>query len=145
MRVFELARDLKLESSDVLALAKKQKISVATASSGLEADEVHPSLSGSAHLRVDLARDARGVTEHALQVGGGVGRHLEPREVELRREDQGGVAQIDRRVLDIATGFNLLLGPLVLRIHFAWPLPIGVEKPTSDAPVTNVSLGWIYF
>ena len=40
MRVFELARDLKLESSDVLALAKKQKISVATASSGLEDDEV---------------------------------------------------------------------------------------------------------
>lgn len=40
MRVYELARDLKLESPDVLALAKKLKIKVGTASSGLEDDEV---------------------------------------------------------------------------------------------------------
>lgn len=40
MRVYELARELKLESPDVLALAKKLKIKVGTASSGLEDDEV---------------------------------------------------------------------------------------------------------
>jgi hypothetical protein len=64
--------------------------------------------------------------------------------------DFGGVAvepgQLwDKRVLDVAVGFNLLIGPLVLRIHFAWPIGIGVPKPTDDPPVTNVSLGWIYF
>jgi CarD family transcriptional regulator len=40
MRVYELARELKLESSDVLALAKKAKVKVQSASSGLDADEV---------------------------------------------------------------------------------------------------------
>lgn len=40
MRVYELARELKLESSDVLALAKKLRIKVASASSGLEDDQV---------------------------------------------------------------------------------------------------------
>jgi hypothetical protein len=64
--------------------------------------------------------------------------------------DFGGVAVRpaelwDKRVLDVAIGFNLLIGPLVLRIHFAWPIGIGAAKPTEDAPVTNVSLGWIYF
>jgi hypothetical protein len=64
--------------------------------------------------------------------------------------DFGGVAVRpselwDKRVLDVAVGFNLLIGPLVLRIHFAWPIGIGAPKPTEDAPVTNVSLGWIYF
>lgn len=39
MRVYELARELKLESSDVVALAKKLKIKASTASSGLEDDE----------------------------------------------------------------------------------------------------------
>ncbi len=62
--------------------------------------------------------------------------------------DFGGVAERpaelwDRRVLDVAVGLNILIGPLVLRIHFAWPIGIGVPKPTDDAPVTNVSLGWI--
>jgi len=36
MRVHELARELKLESSDVLALAKKLRVKVASASSGLD-------------------------------------------------------------------------------------------------------------
>jgi CarD family transcriptional regulator len=40
MRVYELARELELESSDVLALAKKLKIDVVTASSGLEDDQI---------------------------------------------------------------------------------------------------------
>ncbi len=40
MRVYELARELKLESSDVLAYAKKLKIKAKSASSGLEDDEV---------------------------------------------------------------------------------------------------------
>jgi hypothetical protein len=64
--------------------------------------------------------------------------------------DFGGVAVEpkelwDKRVLDVAIGFNLLLGPLVLRVHFAWPIGIGAPKPANDTPVTNVSLGWIYF
>jgi hypothetical protein len=64
--------------------------------------------------------------------------------------DFGGVAVRpedlwDRRVLDVAAGFNLLFGPLVLRIHFAWPLPIGPPRPAENVPVTNVSLGWLYF
>ena len=40
MRVYELARELKLDSSDVLALAKKLKIKAASASSGLEDADV---------------------------------------------------------------------------------------------------------
>lgn len=40
MRVYELARELKLESNDVLAQAKKLKIVVKSASSGLDADDV---------------------------------------------------------------------------------------------------------
>ncbi|MEE9581301.1 MAG: CarD family transcriptional regulator [Acidimicrobiia bacterium] len=40
MRVFELARELKLDSSDVLAHAKKLKFDVKAASSGLDAGQV---------------------------------------------------------------------------------------------------------
>jgi CarD family transcriptional regulator len=40
MRVYELARELKLESSDVLAHAKKLKISAKSASSSLDADAI---------------------------------------------------------------------------------------------------------
>ncbi len=39
MRVYELARELKLDSSDVLAHAKKLRIKVESASSGLNADQ----------------------------------------------------------------------------------------------------------
>ena len=38
MRVYELARELKLESSDVLTLAKKLKIKVKAASSNVDSD-----------------------------------------------------------------------------------------------------------
>lgn len=40
MRVYELARELKLDSSDVLAHAKKLKIKATSASAGLEPDQV---------------------------------------------------------------------------------------------------------
>ena len=40
MRVYELARELKLESSDVLALAKKLKVPAKAASSSIDADGV---------------------------------------------------------------------------------------------------------
>lgn len=40
MRVYELARELKLDSSDVLAHAKKLKLDVKGASSGLDTDQV---------------------------------------------------------------------------------------------------------
>ena len=39
MRVFELARELKLDSSDVLAHAKKLKFDAKAASSGLDAGQ----------------------------------------------------------------------------------------------------------
>jgi hypothetical protein len=65
--------------------------------------------------------------------------------------DFGGVsddlgALWDRRVLDVALGTNVLLGPLVLRLHFARALDIGAPLPESGAPwVTNFSLSWLSF
>lgn len=50
----------------------------------------------------------------------------------------------DRRVLDVAVGSNLSLGPLVFRLHFARPLDIGAPLPENPRPwVTNLSLGWL--
>jgi hypothetical protein len=48
----------------------------------------------------------------------------------------------DRRVLDFAVGANVLLGPLMFRLHFARPFDIGSPygKP-DDGWVTNFSLG----
>lgn len=63
--------------------------------------------------------------------------------------DFGGVADDpaalwDSRVLDVALGGNFILGPLVLRVHFAHPLDVGAPVPETAAPwVPNVSLGWI--
>lgn len=63
--------------------------------------------------------------------------------------DAGGVGEQppelwDKRVLDVATGANLALGPMVLRLHWARALDIGAPLPASRAPwVANVSLGWI--
>lgn len=50
----------------------------------------------------------------------------------------------DRRVLDVALGGNLALGPLVFRLHFARPLDIGAPLPDNPQPwVTNLSMGWL--
>jgi outer membrane protein assembly factor BamA len=61
--------------------------------------------------------------------------------------DFGGVGNTarglwDRRVLDFAIGGNILLGPLLLRLHFARPIGIGAAagKP-DDGWVTNFSIG----
>lgn len=61
--------------------------------------------------------------------------------------DVGGVGNTtrrlwDRRTLDFALGFNLSLGPLLMRLHFARPVDIGAAagKP-DDGWVTNFSIG----
>ncbi|MCC7384525.1 MAG: BamA/TamA family outer membrane protein [Deltaproteobacteria bacterium] len=52
----------------------------------------------------------------------------------------------DKRVMDFVLGFNLGLGPLVFRLHFAKPINVGVPYPNGDGSwVTNFSLGWLYF
>jgi Tol biopolymer transport system component len=54
----------------------------------------------------------------------------------------------DKRVLDFVLGFNLGLGPLVFRLHFAKPINIGSKAglPNVDGSwVTNFSLGWVYY
>ena len=63
--------------------------------------------------------------------------------------DFGGVAQSsatlwDRRVLDGVLGFNIALGALIFRVHFAHPIDIGVIVP-NNGWVTNFSIrlaGW---
>ncbi len=62
--------------------------------------------------------------------------------------DFGGVGNTargmwDKRVLDFALGVNVMLGPMMLRLHFARPLGVGSPfgKPDPDW-VTNFSLGF---
>jgi hypothetical protein len=52
----------------------------------------------------------------------------------------------DHRVLDAVVGGNVILGPLMFRIHFARPLDVGAPLPTGEEPVwvTNLSLAWLY-
>jgi hypothetical protein len=63
--------------------------------------------------------------------------------------DVGGVADDldelwDRRVLDVALGSNFVLGPLVLRLHFARAIDVGAPLPQTPNPwVTNFSLSWL--
>lgn len=65
--------------------------------------------------------------------------------------DFGGVADevrriLDRRVFDFVLGVNFILGPLVLRVHFAKPIDVSAATIPNDGNwVTNVSLGWLYF
>lgn len=48
----------------------------------------------------------------------------------------------DRRVLDFAVGANFLLGPLLLRLHFARPIDVGSPYGKPDPGwVTNFSVG----
>lgn len=50
----------------------------------------------------------------------------------------------DRRVLDAALGANFILGPLVLRLHFARAIDVGAPLPVTPNPwVTNFSLSWL--
>ncbi len=61
--------------------------------------------------------------------------------------DFGGVGENlrdlrEHRVLDAAVGFNIALGPLLMRLHFAKPIDIGAEAGKPDPGwVTNFSLG----
>ncbi|MEN0064806.1 MAG: tolB protein precursor protein [Myxococcota bacterium] len=63
--------------------------------------------------------------------------------------DFGGVADDvgslwDRRVLDVAVGSNVLVGPLVLRLHWARAIDIGAPLPETRRPwVTNFSISWL--
>jgi hypothetical protein len=52
-------------------------------------------------------------------------------------------AALEHRVLDLALGVNLGLGPLVFRLHFARPFDIGVPLPLVGWNI-NASLGWLY-
>ncbi|MDY7225558.1 tolB protein precursor protein [Hyalangium rubrum] len=61
--------------------------------------------------------------------------------------DAGGVGNTAdrlwaRRTLDLVAGFNIALGPLLMRLHFARPMDIGNRngKP-DDGWVTNFSIG----
>lgn len=50
----------------------------------------------------------------------------------------------DRRVLDAAVGGNVILGGLVLRLHWARAIDIGAPLPETRRPwVTNVSISWL--
>lgn len=52
----------------------------------------------------------------------------------------------DNRVLDGAVGTNFILGPLVLRLHFAKAIDIGAPLPLTANPsgwVTNFSISWL--
>lgn len=50
----------------------------------------------------------------------------------------------DQRVLDLALGTNMAIGPLLFRLHFATPVDIGAPLPDNPrAWVTNFSLGWV--
>lgn len=52
----------------------------------------------------------------------------------------------DERVLDAALGTNFILGPLVLRLHFAHAIDIGAPLPETGQPwVTNFSISWLGF
>jgi hypothetical protein len=61
--------------------------------------------------------------------------------------DFGGVGNTgrylwDHRVLDVVSGFNVSLGPLLMRLHFARPLNIGAAAGKPDPNwVTNFSIG----
>jgi len=61
--------------------------------------------------------------------------------------DVGGVGNTtrrlwDRRTLDFVAGFNLSLGPLLMRLHFARPVDIGAAAGKPDPGwVTNFSIG----
>jgi hypothetical protein len=59
----------------------------------------------------------------------------------------------DKRVLNGVLGFNMIFGPLVLRLHFAKPIDIDADPVEAGVArtgpgedwVTNFSLGWLYF
>lgn len=51
----------------------------------------------------------------------------------------------NKRVFDFVLGFNLGLGPLVFRLHFAKPIDVGAKLPNDGSWVTNFSLGWVYY
>lgn len=50
----------------------------------------------------------------------------------------------DRRVLDIVFGVNLGFAPIVVRLHFAQPIGIGVRLPNDGDLTFNFSLAWRY-
>jgi len=59
---------------------------------------------------------------------------------------------IEKRVLDLALGTNFVVGPLVMRLHFARPIntsarpdKVGLTAPSTTRWVTNFSINWLYF
>lgn len=71
---------------------------------------------------------------------------------ESRRDVNGALLQAgawDSRTLTGVLGFNVLFGPLLLRVHFGHPFRIGgIETPAlanHDSWVTNVTLRYFFF
>ncbi len=51
----------------------------------------------------------------------------------------------EHRVFDLVFGFNLGFAPIVLRVHFAQPIDIGVQPLPNDGDLTfNLSIVWRY-
>jgi hypothetical protein len=62
--------------------------------------------------------------------------------------DVGGVGNSsrlmwDHRTLDLVAGFNIGLGPLLMRLHFARPIDIGARPEDFDAPNGKPDPGWV--
>jgi hypothetical protein len=55
----------------------------------------------------------------------------------------------EARTLTGVLGFNVLFGPLLLRVHFGHPFDIGGQvtpaQRTGDSWVTNVTLRYFFF
>jgi len=49
-----------------------------------------------------------------------------------------------RRVLDLVFGVNVGFAPIVVRLHFAQPVGIGVPLPNDGNLTFNFSLAWRY-
>jgi hypothetical protein len=51
----------------------------------------------------------------------------------------------EHRVLDGVVGANVVLGGLMLRLHFAKPIDVDAPLPNAGDWVTNLSLTWLYY
>lgn len=81
-------------------------------------------------IRVFLLSDVEGVV--GVDFGGVADRFT---------DETGRLALFDKRVLDLALGFNLGLGPFIFRLHFARPFDIGAPFGVPDRGwVTNFSI-----
>ena len=101
----------------------------------------------------EVASDLKRKGGEGLNIGAGFGTYFYSIVVNKPKLPDGKPNPFfDKRVLDFVLGFNLGLGPLVFRLHFAKPIDTGhgpgvpFGTPNGDGGwVTNFSLGWLYF